>query len=1660
MFRDFSEDAKQKLLGYVDDVTETRTWAKIKDGIGDIGLHVQNWCGYLNITRFINHMDAYHKKVLDKNNTTKAKIEEIFANVKEIDTRYGAGVSGEVSAANSIQNFINTLAASIDPNGGNLDMKKVKSALSASLQALQESKATKEKVIEEQMLGTDPEGASKSVDPVNLCTGNFIYDFEDLKIEGEVPLSFHRYYNSKDTRITTLGKCFRHGYEVKLLIDENGNADITMADGQHKRFAMDETGHYFAENVICEYLEKEEEIYIYKSSDKKIFFFKANGELSRVEDFYGKGISLSYTDGLLTAVHNDAGDFLHLEYTNAGYISKVFDHTGRKIFFTYEDILLKSVCLSDGRTISYEYGMNGRITEIINSHNVVSVQNEYDNQFRVVRQQFPDHGTMEFEYKDDQKSVVQTERNGSKTIFVHDDKYRNTMIIYEDGTKEQFVYNEKNQCIKKIDRKGNVRRMAYDNHGNLTQTVDAKKQRMNMTYDAQNRLLNVSLNGKERVKNVYDSAGNLIYTENAIGKTETMSYDDKGRLKKVLHEDGFWQEFVYDSKGNIIKITDQSGSTGTYSYDALNRVTEVWDANGNKTQYEYDVNNKIRNIVNPQGNQRTYTYTSNGKVESVVDYDGKTVSMEYDDSGRVVCECDKEGNQYHYGYDKMWNMTSVTAPNGGVRKYHYNQKNHMDEMVMPNGKKRQMVYDVLGNCTKIIEPDGTQVFLEYDAENRITSLVDGNGVKTRYEYDIDGNLVKIIDAMNYEIAFAYDAMGNRISYTDEKGNQTRMEYTPGGQVKKMIYPNGGETVYTYEPGGRLKSVKEPNGAYEEYQYDGNGNVVRKINGLGEVQSMKYDCLNQLIEVQNPAGGCCHFSYDVLGNMVKAVNEIGAVTRYEYTLNGEIHKVIDANGNETCYEYDSMGQVCKITRSDGEEVQTTDIEWDLAGNVTKVRNPLGDIEQYFYDSCGQLLSMIDQDGYKTQYQYDGVGQIKEVIYDDNRKVSFYYNPLRQLTEMNDWIGTTKLELDASGLPLSVLDPYGKEVKYEWGSMGEKTKMVYPNGESVSYTYNEGNQLIQVHGAFGSVNYEYDTMGRFVARSMPNGLKHVYSYNELGRIKEVKNISGQETIESYQYMYDLAGNKIQTMKKRTNLEQENGTYDYSYDALQRLVSVTKNGQMQKKYQYDAFGNRLSKQDFTTDAVTRYAYNKNNQLLRESSIGLEKTYEYDRRGNLSKVMENSKILQTFAFDSTNRLCEAKSFQVENEVSATYQYNGLGQRLEQNCQYRHMNKATEWNHVQYTLDLTRKYHNMLSRTEVGNQKQQWFYYDGKVFGMKEKNQNAYYMQDDHGTPTALVDDYCETLGTYSYDEFGLPRVTEGRWNQPFGYTGYQMDSVNNLYFAQARQYNPQNGRFVSQDIVRGVLSDTVTLNRYVYCWNRPEDYEDNDGEWPTVVVGAVVGGLVSAAVEAGSQVVKGMKSGKSFKESVKSIDGKRVLLEAGKGAVKGAIAGTGVGVSPVFSAVADGLVDGAGNVVEQVWVDGKSIKEVNWLETVVTTAASVVTSLTINKASEKISKSIGKKFGWDSTLNEANGKSVITDIESRNRARHVIKDQINRATSKSSVAKYTGRYLKVTKQYYKAIAEYAGLSYIKEAMGKVEETLYKEKMNGWIKEKVDERWYCHIAA
>lgn len=117
MFRDFSDTSKENLLKLVTEV-EDENWCGISDWFGDRWLDFQGWVGQLNINKYLNNVDEYHKKVIDKNNATKETIEKIFTDVKGVDTSYRKILYDDFSILNQVYKYLEILSDVINSKNG------------------------------------------------------------------------------------------------------------------------------------------------------------------------------------------------------------------------------------------------------------------------------------------------------------------------------------------------------------------------------------------------------------------------------------------------------------------------------------------------------------------------------------------------------------------------------------------------------------------------------------------------------------------------------------------------------------------------------------------------------------------------------------------------------------------------------------------------------------------------------------------------------------------------------------------------------------------------------------------------------------------------------------------------------------------------------------------------------------------------------------------------------------------------------------------------------------------------------------------------------------------------------------------------------------------------------------------------------------------------------------------------------------------------------------------------------------------------------------------------------------------------------------------------------------------------------------------------------
>jgi RHS repeat-associated protein len=111
-----------------------------------------------------------------------------------------------------------------------------------------------------------------------------------------------------------------------------------------------------------------------------------------------------------------------------------------------------------------------------------------------------------------------------------------------------------------------------------------------------------------------------------------------------------------------------------------------------------------------------------------------------------------------------------------------------------------------------------------------------------------------------------------------------------------------------------------------------------------------------------------------------------------------------------------------------------------------------------------------------------------------------------------------------------------------------------------------------------------------------------------------------------------------------------------------------------------------------------------------------------------------------------------------------------------------------------------------------------------------SYYGYDGMGSVRQLTSAGGTVTDTYEYDAFGNKIASSGTTPNNYLYRGEPFDSDLGMYYLRARWYNPQTGRFLSQDPAPGFAPFPKTLHKYLYAGADPENRIDPTG-WADLV-------------------------------------------------------------------------------------------------------------------------------------------------------------------------------------------------------------------------------------
>jgi RHS repeat-associated protein len=390
----------------------------------------------------------------------------------------------------------------------------------------------------------------------------------------------------------------------------------------------------------------------------------------------------------------------------------------------------------------------------------------------------------------------------------------------------------------------------------------------------------------------------------------------------------------------------------------------------------------------------------------------------------------------------------------------------------------------------------------------------------------------------------------------------------------------------------------------------------------------------------------------------------------------------------------------------------------------------------------------------------------------------------------------------GLLDTIADVSGRRTWLDYDTERQPELIALPNGVFVTisraWTGGPADLFYTIGGTrlpLGS-RQSYDAKGRIVQRTTPDTSKfRGFAYDSAGRLIAAADSSRGPCTEYY------SGGAIRP------------TYD---GELPAGYSCTGNGELtagfggfRYDYGYDKVGNRTG----TGSVVT--AGNRVEQLVLG---GQTYAFEFDEDGNLKRkrlVADSNVFNQRLTWDALGQLTQVVTTKSGTTTTVSYGYDGGGRRV----------RRTVGSQVTYYLwDGDELVAELAGST--GNFAVEYTIYPGvdrphsaRIGG--PTGQMAYVAVDALGNVVGLTDSAGAVVRQTQYGPFGETETTSGTQDVALKWKARERDAATDLYYMRARWYDPQVGRFVSEDPIG--LSGGI--NPYAFAGDDPVNYSDPSG-------------------------------------------------------------------------------------------------------------------------------------------------------------------------------------------------------------------------------------------
>ncbi|HWH01219.1 MAG TPA: polymorphic toxin-type HINT domain-containing protein [Pilimelia sp.] len=362
----------------------------------------------------------------------------------------------------------------------------------------------------------------------------------------------------------------------------------------------------------------------------------------------------------------------------------------------------------------------------------------------------------------------------------------------------------------------------------------------------------------------YDAFGRVLTTTDIRGNTTTVAYTPAsgGPVTKVTSTSPAPYNWVTTTDlapywGATVKATDPNGRVTDVEYDALGRVAKVWKIGWSKAsnptrpsaEYSY-VFSATRSaypyvqakVIHAKGGYRTTYHIADAflrprQTQTDAIGGGRVVTdTVYDQLGRVEVSYSPHVEPGTPSgvlwWEPEWSVPALT------RTVYDNANRVTDSIFLGTDGVTNLVekwrtstaYE--GDLTRTTPPDGgTPTTVLTDIRGRSVELrqhttaqgVAGGYDRLSYHYNRKGQLARVTDAGGNEWSYTYDLKGRKVETRDPDKGLTRTDYNDANDVVKSTDARGEVLVYTYDQLGRKTGLYDdavsPATKRAEWKYD-------------------------------------------------------------------------------------------------------------------------------------------------------------------------------------------------------------------------------------------------------------------------------------------------------------------------------------------------------------------------------------------------------------------------------------------------------------------------------------------------------------------------------------------------------------------------------------------------------------------------------------------------------------------------------------------------------------------------------------------------------------------------------------------------------------------------------------------------------------------------